>query len=218
MARARRRRRAGGRLLFAGLALLAIAAAAFWYWQRVPAPPAISPVHVDPANEGKVTTMEGDLVVVRRPRDPQLGIEADAVALERIVEMRQWQERCVGQGCSYELVWSGKPIASRGFREAATHANAVAFPFASDRFYAGELRMGAFEVNAALAMRDVQPVAFAVTLAQLPPNLAATFRDSAGALVTGDPARPAAGDLRVRYEIVPAGHRRLTGVQAGTRY
>lgn len=217
MARSRRRRR--GWLVPLLAVAVAAALAAGYFWRRPPpAPPVVSSGHADPANEGKTTTMEGDLVVVRRPRDPMLGIEADAVALERVVEMRQWQERCAGQACSYELVWSAKPIASRGFREAAAHANPPAFPFAGDRFYAGELRMGAFQVNAALAMRDVKPEAYAVSLAQLPPNLAATFRESGGALVTGDPAKPAPGDLRVRYEIVPAGHRRLTGMQAGTRY
>lgn len=217
MARSRRRHR-GRRVALVALAAVAALAAGYFLLRAPSPPPLVSADRADPANEGKTTAMEGDLVVVRRPRDPMLGVEADAVALERVVEMRQWQEHCAGQACSYELAWSAKPIASRGFREAAAHANPSAFPFAGDRFYAGELRMGAFEVNAALAMRGVEPVAHAVSLAQLPPNLAATFRESGGALVTGDPARPAAGDLRVRYEIVPAGHRRLTGMQAGTRY
>ena len=43
------------------------------------------------------------------------------------------------------------------------------------------------------------------------------LRECDGALCSGDAADPAAGDLRVRYRVVPAGECSLVGVQQGDR-
>ena len=178
---------------------------------------AVAADRVDPVNEGRLVRIEG--VVEAQPvRDTQLGISADAIALLRKVEMRQWQETCTSDSCSYELAWSTEPIDSHEFREAGSHVNPAALPFPSERFLSGELRLGAFEIDPALAAGELEPVAHAVGIADLPPNLAASFRVQDGVLLTGASVQEAAvGDLRVSYLIVPAGKRSLTGVQEGNR-
>lgn len=210
----------------ASLALLALAAGLAWYFVRQVDAPAlpdsaaieVAAERIDAANEGRRVTLHGPLRVVQPPRDRDLGIEApQAVALLREVEMLQWQESCDGGTCSHRLEWSAAPVDSNAFREPQGHANPPSMPFAAARFEAGGLRLGAFVVDAANAAADVDAVAHPVRVAQLPPNLAATFRDCDGALCTGDAASPAAGDVRVRYRVVPAGTRRLAGVQRGDR-
>jgi len=226
MARARR----GGRppIVPALLVAAAIGGGAWYLLQRrTPAPAVQAPASgqpaapaaggVDPAQDGKPVTVSGRLRVTRPPRDAQLGIGADALVLERRVEMLQWRETCTGSRCEYALAWSDQPIDSSAFRERRGHENPGRFPFAGERFPAAEVRLGAYTVDVALAAEGIQPVAYAVRAAQLPPNLAATFRERDGWLYAGaDAAKPAAGDLRVAYRIVPAGERTLHGVQRGS--
>jgi hypothetical protein len=227
MARRARRRGTSARPLWLVLAALGLAGGA-WYWLRhhpvasVGPTPTTTPVvanadNVDPRNEGRAITVSGPLRVVRAARDTELGVTADAVVLEREVRMLQWQERCTGSDCSYALGWSDRAIDSHAFRDAQGHRNSTPFPFSGQRFGAGELRLGAYTVDPALAASGVAPERYPVTVARLPPNLAATFRDCDGGLCSGDPAHPAAGDLRVDYRIVAAGQRTLEGIQHGSR-
>ena len=56
-----------------------------------------------------------------------------------------------------------------------------------------------------------------MSASELPPNLAASFRDSDGMLYAGDPAHRAIGDIRVIYRVIPAGTVEITGTQRGDR-
>lgn len=207
------------RAVVAAIALLAMAVALGWYFVRAPAGPLeVGHASVDAGNEGRRVSIRGPLEVDEPPRDADLGIEArDALVLLREVAMLQWHEDCAGERCSHRLDWSPGPIRSSGFREPQGHDNPVDMPFANARFEAGEVRLGAFGIDAGDWMAGIEAVDFPVRIAQLPPNLAATFRECAGALCTGDEAAPAAGDLRVRYRVVPAGPRNLVGLQRGDR-
>ena len=187
-----------------------------WFMRPPPAVPTVAIDRIDPANEGRVVRIEGPLEA-QPVRDTQLGVSADAIALVRKVEMRQWQETCTSGGCGYELTWSAVPIDSSGFRQPEGHLNPGALPFAGTRFLSAEVRLGAFVIDPALAAGEAGPTAYAVDVADLPPNLAATFRVQDGVLLTGADAQGTAGDLRVSYSIVPAGVRSLTGVQQGDR-
>ncbi|MEO7325378.1 MAG: TMEM43 family protein [Dokdonella sp.] len=225
MARARRKKRSPSMLVVA-LVLVAIAAAAWFVLQRYPhvlrldstpvatTTAAISSERVDPANDGHRISISGNLKVARPVRDPQLGINADAVALLRTVEMLQWRECGAPAGCDYELQWSQQPVDSSGFKKG--HENPAHLPFLSARFLADDIRLGAFKVDVALATVVTESTALAVHVAQLPPNLAATFRDHEGALYAGaDPDHGAVGDLRVSYRVVPAGQVHFTAIQEG---
>jgi hypothetical protein len=122
-------------------------------------------------------------------------------------------------------VWSPQLIKSGKFREQEGHKNPERLPLTSARFSAGEVRLGAFRIDAATignyrltAALQTRPVPFPVSSSQLPSNLAISFRDSNGVLYAGnDPAHPAIGDVRVSYRIIPATDVQLTGIQRGDR-
>ena len=162
-------------------------------------------------------SINGALHATKPARDTQLGIAADALVLMRDVQMLQWRERCVDTDCNYALEWSAQPIDTHAFKNAKGHENPARLPFSSEHFAADDLRLGAFKVDANILAADASaPVAFPVHAAQLPPNLAATFRERDGVLYAGaDPGHAALGDVRVSFRIVAAGERRLTGIQHG---
>lgn len=220
---ARARRKGNGPLLL-GIVAIAAVAVAGWYLlpRRMPtfvAPTPAVPARVGaPAAAGRIVTLGGVLRATKPARDAQLGVSADAVVLLREVRMLQWRESCSANGCDYALDWAARPIDSNGFRDAGAHRNPTHWPFSSARFVAGELRLGDVVVDPALAANGVEPVAYPVKAAQLPPNLAASLREQGGMLYSSaDPAHGAVGDLRVSYRIVPGGERRLSGVQDGNR-
>jgi hypothetical protein len=226
--------------------VVAIAAYAWWHRSTAPVPPtkseaapsapsfapngaAIVPSdRIDPANEGRLIQIKGDLVVKTPASDPQLGITADALMLLRFVEMLQWQEHCEGTGkkakCTYQQVWSPQPISSADFHEKKGHENPERLPFGIARFPAEDVRLGAFRVDGrqvgnyrlgpALKLK-AEP--YAVKSAQLPSNLEVSFRESNGTLYAGDPAKPTVGDVRVVYRIIPTARVEATGIQRGDR-
>lgn len=228
--RRRRKNRRGGLLTL--VALLGLAALGWYAWQHrellrapsaVPAangrkPFAVSAQRVDPANEGRLLSVEGALRAVGSARDAQLGIAVDAPLLERRVEMFQWQETCGAAGCSQSATWSRQPIDASRFRAPRADRQNPPFPFIDRRFPAPELRLGAFRVDPALLDGIAAASPRTVHSAELPPNLAASLRDWNGGFYAGlDPAHPAVGDLRIRYFVLPSGVRRLQGVQRGER-
>ncbi|GAA0723027.1 TMEM43 family protein [Dokdonella soli] len=224
----RARRGSPSSLIVVLLVIAAFAGAAWFALQRKPhrqpaaatpavsSPAAVAADRIDPANEGRNVIVSGTLRVAKPARDAQLGVSAEAVALLRQVEMLQWRETCTAKACDYALAWSATTVDSRAFREPAGHQNPAPLPFASERFLAGEVRLGAFVVDPVLAAEGSEAVAYPVHATQLPPNLAATFRERDGVLYTGTD-HGAAGDLRVSYRVVAAGERRLSGVQVGNR-
>ena len=183
---------------------------------------------IDPANEGRLIQIKGDLVVKTPASDPQLGITADALMLLRFVEMLQWQEHCEGAGkkakCTYQQVWSPQPISSADFHEKKGHENPERLPFGIARFPAEDVRLGAFRVDGrqvgnyrlgpALKLK-AEP--YAVKSTQLRSNLEVSFRESNGTLYAGDPAKPAVGDVRVVYRIIPTARVEATGMQHDDR-
>jgi transmembrane protein TMEM43 len=183
---------------------------------------AVSADRVDPANEGRLVTLSGPLEVRRKATDTQLGIGADAILLMRFAQMLQWREACDGANCSYKEVWSPQPIDSGKFP--ADHRNPARLPITTERFAAGEIRLGAFRVDAAAlgtyrlgGSQRTKPLPYPVKSADLPSNLAMTFRDVGGELYAGDPLHRQVGDVRVSYRIIPAGKVEITGMQRGDR-
>ncbi|PZQ19419.1 MAG: hypothetical protein DI564_01535 [Rhodanobacter denitrificans] len=216
------------RRLPAAVALVLIALAAAWWWWRpaggdgeasdgepTTSAPAVDPAHPDPADEGRTVSLTGELSISGAPRDDQLGVTARAALLHRDVAMFQWRERCEGDDCRYDTSWEDGAIDSRAFRDADAHRNPTGQPFADAVFEADAVRIGALTVEPAL-LRTLPTQPLAVTLGQLPPNLAASFSVRDGALYSGDPDAPAVGDVRIRYRQLQAGTVTLTGIQRGT--
>lgn len=210
-----------------GIALLFLFAVIAWYgvarlgWhlrQSAPAPVAdnTQPA-VDAANDGRRVTVSGKLSTPSAARDEQLGLNADAIVLLRNVEMYQWNEQCAGADCKYEMIWSSKAIDSSRFHTPAGHENPH-FPFTSARFATGPVRLAGYVVDPDLIAEQLQPEKYPVHSADLPPNLAVTFHDADGDLITADDmAHPKLGALRVSYRVIPTRAATLTGVQHGKR-
>lgn len=219
---ARKRKRNPAALI--GVVLVAIIASVVWYgtnrlgWHLQSAPkPAATPVPVDAPSDGRKISVSGALSVPAAARDAELGVSADAAVLLRNVEMYQWREKCAGDSCTYDLDWSAKPIDASKFRSPAGHENPK-FPFVSAKFSSGPIKLGGYTIDPELLAEQIAPQKHDVRSADLPSNLAATFRVSDGILSTGDDsAHPKAGALRVSYRVIPAGETRLTGVQHGLR-
>jgi Transmembrane protein 43 len=238
------RRRTNRRHLLAALLVLVAVAFGIYAWRHRPAPapespPAPTPVakeseaaiplvipidRVDPANEGRLVSLTGELTVHQPAEDSQTGISAKAVMLLRYADMLQWQERCKGEDCTYQQVWSPQPIDSSRFREPAGHQNPGRLPMVIARFASADVRIGAFKVDASTLGNDrlrpslkVSPIPYPVTTAQLPSNLAITFRDYKGALYAGDPEHRKIGDARLIYRIIPAGKVEIVGIQRGSQ-
>ena len=172
---------------------------------------------VDPASEGKRVTVSGKLTTPSAVRDPDLGLSVDAIVLLRNVEMYQWREQCAGSDCKYDAEWSSTPIDSSKFHTAAGHENPH-FPFTSARFATGPVRVAGYIVDPDLIAEQVKSEKYPVRKDSLPPNLAATFREADGELVTAeDSSHPKVGALRVSFRIVPARTTSLAGVQHGQR-
>ncbi len=233
MARRRRRRKSGrGGSLLTLVALLGLAALAWYAWRHrellrsPPSPPAavhgepheVSAQRVDPANEGRLLSVEAKLRGVGGARDDQLGIAAAVPLLQRRVEMFQWQETCTSAGCSQSTGWSRQPIDASRFRAPRADRVNPPFPFGDRRFLAPELRLGAFRVDPALLSKLEVATPLQVGSAQLPPNLAASMRDWNGGFYAGlDPEHPTVGDLRIHYFVPSPTPHRLLGVQRGER-
>lgn len=171
----------------------------------------------DPANEGRLVSIHGTLVVSDPPRDPQMGLVADGQAvLIRDVEMFQWQEICEVGACRYEGIWASQRIDSTPFQTHTGHANPE-FPFASESLIGDGMRMADLDVAPGLVVAAVAPVAYPIAAGRLPPNLAATFESRDGDLYTGAADDPKIGDLHIGYRAIPAGAINLTAIQRGTR-
>lgn len=187
--------------------------------------PTVPADRIDPVHEGWTVATSGKLTVGAPARDTQLGISADAVMLLRYVEMLQWREQCAGQQCDHKTVWSPQRIDSKKFREPEGHENPARMPMTSARFAAQQVRLGKFLVDAAIlgnyrlgAGLQAKPHPYPVTSAQLPSNLAISFRDFDGGLYAGnDPQNPAVGDVRVSYKVISASDVEMVGVQRGER-
>ena len=170
----------------------------------------------DPANEGRLVSMHGTLLVSDPPRDPQLGFVADGQAiLMRDVKMYQWQEICEVGACRYEGIWATQRIDSTPFQTHTGHANPE-FPFGSVELIGKGLRVADLDVAAGVVIDAIEPVAYPIQAGRLPPNLAATFDTRDGDLYTGSTNDPKIGDLHISYRSIPAGAINLIAIQRGS--
>ncbi|HET9047913.1 MAG TPA: hypothetical protein VFN29_02955 [Chiayiivirga sp.] len=141
--------------------------------------------------------------------DEAFGVALHVRALRRIVQVLQWREvasvplalgdEVLRDEGAYQLLWSERLIDSSRFAQPDGHVNPPAPPYRSAGIGPSEL----LGVDA-----DAQRGWTAVPAADvhLPENLAAVFRQSGVWLVTTpENDLPQAGDLRVRFEVLPAG-------------
>jgi hypothetical protein len=151
--------------------------------------------------------------------DDVFPVRSEGLRLDRTVEMYQWREHREGSGDDreyrYERVWAEGRIPSERFRAGGSRANPAPPPIASERRYPTEVSIGAFGVAPALV--ELLPASEAVIVTGAGDVYVGgeLYRATGAAFSNGRQASPEIGDVRVRFEAVPAGPISVLGVVDG---
>jgi hypothetical protein len=189
---------------------------------------------VNPVNEGKTVHVNGEAVPHGIVEDAEFGLrfEDELIKLRRIVEMYQWKEtkktRSHGSGrdrrtetvYKYSRVWSDKLIDSSQFRESGGHENPTEKPFASRTFTVDKVTLGAFILPDLVVgkIQTGQPLDQKTLEATSPPGRAKLTRISGMYYRGANPSSPAVGDVRIKFEKIPATTISLIAQQVGDTF
>ncbi len=183
---------------------------------------------VDPGMEGHLVHLAGRATPEGPVRDPEFGVQVpDTLRLRRVVEMYQWRQesqkkkRKEAGGSektvttyTYHLGWSTRLIDSSDFKQAG-HQNPTRMPYQALEVSAGSVRLGAFVLGPDLVSRLSGWTDLRVA-SRLPSSLSGGLKPFEGGFYQGqDATRPQLGDVRIRYQYIPAGDFSLVAVQAG---
>lgn len=192
----------------------------------------VEAARVDPANEGKLVHVAGDLKLAGPVADSEFGMSALAVKLVRKVEMYQWkeesrQEKRTNVGGSQDTVttysyvreWSDRRIDSSRFKQPGGRANPE-MRYSGRDFVAPSATLGAFQLDAETLGRVSGGERMPIKQSQLQglrQRLGGNVHLSDGAIYVGvDPASPRVGDLRISFERVTAPQLSVVARQAGS--
>jgi hypothetical protein len=188
---------------------------------------------IDASNQGRLVHVTGTAATNEQLADPLLAVSANAVKLRRTAEMYQWVEvsrsetrNKLGGGTEtvttyeYKKEWSGKPHGSDDFKERG-HDNPP-MPMQSEIVSASVVRLGAFTLSReqvdALTDFSARPVD-AAALEATPGEFQQKARVHDGGFYLGEnPAAPAIGDLRIRFEVVEPGPVSTVAGQSGESF
>lgn len=201
-----------------------------------------APSHkLDPALDGKLIHVSGNVTGNGSVRDPQFGVEADGVALYRNVAMYQWIEdvQTTGRGrrkrteVTYYQDWDTEYHDSSQFEQPAGHENPP-FAISGDGFFAPNATFGPFKFNsvevARQALYDIDiPDApgslgkWPKSLDRLPPLSPAMqaqgwYELEPGVYYKGNPSVENAeiGDMHVSFYVLPSNYQMsMIGQQNG---
>jgi hypothetical protein len=178
----------------------------------------VSSDRVDSGNEAKLVHMTGEATTTETLSDPDFGVSAPAIKLERKVEMYQWKEdkhtetrtRIGGEEetvttYTYSKTWSPVVIDSDSFKERTGHRNPESLPVPGQSWTAQKVTLGAFTLSEAQIRRLDKAEAFSVDkqTAALPPAMKPHVKHDQGGYYLGrDPASPAIGDAKVTFQVV----------------
>ncbi len=185
---------------------------------------------VDAEGEGKLVHTSGlaetsDLLV-----DGDFKVSANAVHLERKVEMYQWRQseqsdtrKKLGGGTetvttySYSRAWSDRHIPSSSFKKPEGHRNPDSMPYASLTLTAPEVTLGAFRLSPGLisSMSRYQPLPVS-SIDLLPDPLRRQAKLHDGGIYLGpNPGSPQIGDVRISFRYVEPGPISVVAGQQG---
>jgi hypothetical protein len=185
---------------------------------------------VNSANEGKLVHVSGAVATGDPVADDELGVQAQAVKLIRVVEMYQWKEheksetrKKLGGGTettktyTYEKEWADEPIDSARFEHSDGHENPGQFPYEGKTFVADPVKVGAFTMSSEQLdkLNDTQDLKVDAAAAEQLPDL----QVADGRFYKGEnPGSPAIGDVRISYKIVNPSQVSLVAVQTGETF
>jgi len=189
---------------------------------------------VEPANDGKLVHVSGDIKTTAPLTDPEFGVSSAAVQLTRTVEMFQWKEESKTEthknlGGSEEKVttytyvqeWSESRNDSSKFKRPDGHNNPQ-MRYSRYEAVAKDASLGAFHPSERVlrllpAADELRVEAATATRANERLRINAQAVD--GKLYIGaDPSTPRIGDLRISYRIGRPGPASMTGRQAGSDF
>lgn len=191
---------------------------------------------VDPANEGALVHISGQVATSDRPSDPEFGITVNALQLLRKVEMFQWvekskseTEKSLGGGettvttYTYSTEWSDRAHDSSNFKQPQGRENPE-MQIRRGYFPVKEASIGEFQLSSSvIAMIDNQePLRLGRDNADAIQSVVGSdhrVHIVDGNLYLGDnPQSPRVGDYRISYSVVPIGPASVIGKQAGSDF
>ncbi len=190
----------------------------------------ISPETVDAANEGKLVHLSGMATTDEQLSDPQFGVTAQALKLQRTVEMYQWEEQVetetdtqVGGGettekeYSYHKVWSDDVINSNTFKQPGGHTNPGTMPYESQEYRADTVTLGAYTLSSGLVgkISAYEPLAVSEVPAAMQGQVQIA---NSGYYLGSNPQAPEIGDVRISYEVVNPTTVSLVAQQVGSSF
>jgi hypothetical protein len=194
----------------------------------------IDAARVDPANEGKLVHITGEVKAGVKPNDAGFGVAVDGLRLVRTVEMFQWREdgkvetnKNVGGSenavttYSYKKVWSSTPINSQEFKVRDGHAN-PAMRYSGATFNGGDVTLGAFRPGEQVIRMwpENRDMPVDTTMADaLRARVHGPVQAIDGRFYLGEnPSQPSIGDIRISYHFAPAGAVSIIGQQSGSDF
>jgi hypothetical protein len=171
---------------------------------------------VDPKTEGKLVHVTGMATTEETLTDPDFGVCAQAIKLQRLAQMYQWKEnkkseteKHVGGSTttkttySYEKVWSPSLIKSGEFKKPG-HSNPAQLTYGPKQFTANKVTVGALQLSSGLVDQIGNPESLPLdTYQPLPDNLWGKARWESNTLYIGRDSRtPAIGDTKVEFQVV----------------
>jgi Transmembrane protein 43 len=194
----------------------------------------IDPGRIDPASEGKLVHVTGDIKAGVKPSDAEFGVSAEGLRLVRTAEMYQWREEAKSETrknvggseetvttYSYDREWSTTPINSRKFKRLDGHENPAMRYHGAD-FMASDVTLGAFRPGTHIVrtLPVSQDVRVDAAMAQsLRARVSEPVQASDGKFYLGaNPGEPRIGDMRISYRLTPAGPVSIIGRQAGSDF
>ena len=190
---------------------------------------------VNAANEGKLVHMTGEATTAETLSDPEFGVSAPAIKLNRRVEMYQWEEQKKSQSktklgggtetvttYTYRQAWSPSLVDSSSFKHSEGHENPRVMPVASGSWTAEKVTLGAFTLAGAQVGLLDKSEDFSVdekAATALPPDMKERAKPASGGYYLGrDPASPAIGDTKVSFQIVPPATVSIVARQIGSTF
>lgn len=175
---------------------------------------------IDPNNKGKLVHISGMAKAATPLTDPEFGVSVNALRLARDVQMYQWRERRESRTTknlggtettetiySYDKVWSAELIDSSTFHK-PSYRNPASMPFDSKVQTAADITVGMFRLAAPFAnqISGYEQLPFTdAFLARSSEGVREKLKRDGNLLVSGDPARPQIGDVKVVMRVVKSG-------------